>query len=289
MDTKHLHVTVNLDALLGELQSALQFSINLVAMALKSTSSSVDEELRFPQGIFGTTFDQRLQWSPEEAVRHYHTWALSNGLRDAIEGVSSFLESAHRVLSAWALIECQNAGTRLKQSDWEAGMDGTAFHRLGLPDKLVHIQNEHHVVPDNDLQRHVLSVNSARNCLVHRRGVVSTRDVDAQGVLTVEWRKLHTFLQDDDGEHELVIGQRIEKESWVCIKVIDEKKAFSLGEQVKFSAQEFADITWGLFAFGSDLVQKMSAAGQSKGFVTPQTPVQQRAQADGPASGGSAA
>lgn len=71
----------------------------------------------------------------------------------------------------------------------------------------------------------------------------------------------------------MVIGQIIEKDSYVLIKAVDDKKVFSLGEQVKFSAQEFADITWGLFAFGSDVVKKIGAAGQEKGFLTPRTPV----------------
>ena len=173
MDTKHLHVTVNLDALLGELQRALQFSINLVAMALKSAPPVPDDELRLPIGIFSTTFDRRLQWGPEEAVGHYQTWALSHGLRDAVEGVSSFLESAHQALSAWALVERQNSGARLTQADWSAGMNGAAFHRLGLPDKLSHIQEEHHVALDNDLERHVLIV------LCHKNG--STRILPQHG------------------------------------------------------------------------------------------------------------
>lgn len=163
---------------------------------------------------------------------------------------------------------CKNAGTRLKTSDWDAGMKGGAFHRLGLPDKLDHFERKHHIALDKDLRRHVVSVNAARNCLVHRGGVVGPADLDDQGALNVEWRKLHTFLQDEDGEHELVLGQRIEKESWLCARVIDGKKTFSLGERLSVSTQEFADITWGLFAFGNDLVQRISAFGETKGYLT---------------------
>lgn len=270
METIPFHITINLDALLGELQHALQYSIHLVSIALRSEVPSEPEKFCLPTDGIRTIFDSRLQWSHEEAGQHFQTWALSNGLRDAIEGVSSFIESAHQVLSAWALVERQNGGTLLRHSDWATGMDGTAFHRLGLPDKLTHIHREHNIDLDKDLQRHVLSVNAARNCLVHRRGIVSERDLNSQSqkTLTVEWRKLYAFLEDEDGEHELVIGQPTKKESWLCVKMLDGRKIFSLGDQIKFTTDEFADITWGLFAFGSDLVQKMNATGQSKGFLT---------------------
>jgi hypothetical protein len=278
-ETIQLQIKVNLDALLGELQHALQYSIHLVSIALRSEIPSEPEKLCLPTDGISTIFDSRLQWSHEEAGQHFHTWALSNGLRDAIEGVSSFIESAHQVLSAWAFVERQNGDTLLRYSDWETSMDGKAFHRFGLPDKLTHIQQEHGIDLDKDLQRHVLSVNTARNCLVHRRGIVSERDLNSQSdkKLTVEWRKLYTFLEDEDGEHEIVIGQPTKKESWLCVKMLDGKKIFSLGDQLKFTTQEFADITWGLFAFGSDLVQKMSAAGLTKGFLTPHTSAQQEA------------
>jgi hypothetical protein len=228
----------------------------------------VAHELQLSSGI-STTFDCNLQWTPEEATRQHQIWTLSNGLRDAIEGVSYFLESSHRVLSVWSLAERQQSGVQLQFSDWRTAMKGTSFHRLGFPDKLSHMQSEHGIALDKDLARQVVSVNAARNCLVHRRGIVEDRDLNDGDLLTVEWRKLRTLLVDEDGEHELVIGQRIEKESSVCIRVVDDKKSFKRGEQVAFTAQEFSDVTWGMFAFGSDVVRAIGAVGLSKGFVTP--------------------
>lgn len=98
---------------------------------------------------------------------------------------------------------------------------------------------------------------------------MTDRDLNDEKRLTVEWRKLHTFITDEDGDHELIFGKRLEKESTLCIRVMDDKKSFSLGDQIVFTVKEFSDITWGLFAFGSNLVQTISATGEKNGLVKP--------------------
>jgi len=269
MDTENIHITINLDALLGELQHSLQFTINLVAFSLQTEHSTIQDELRLPIENITTIFSKRLQWSNEEASEYQRIWVLTNGLRDIVEGVNLFIESAHKVLSVWSLIDRQNVGEQLNSVIWQKEMQGTAFHRLGLPDKLEHLYKEHNISLDKDLARHLLSINTARNCLVHRRGIVSNRDTNIDGMLCVEWRKLHTFLKDEDGERELIFGKRLEKESTLCARVVDDKKIFAVGEQLTFTVQEFSDVTWGLFAFGSNLVQEISARGINKGFIKP--------------------
>lgn len=259
-------ITINLNALLGELQESLQTTINLVAVALKASAPESVEDLRLPSEVFSTDFSTKARWSQAEAVEKHQTWAISNGLRDAVEGASSFIESAHRVLTVWDMASSNNG--QILYGDYQREMEGKAFHRLGLPDKLTHLNSEHGISIDANLERHLLSINNARNCLVHRRGIVSQRDLNVDGKMIVQWRKLHLFLQDEDGEHDLVIGQIVEKQSVICLRVIDEQKVFALGERVMFTTQEFADVTWGLFAFGSELVKQVSAANPNKGKET---------------------
>jgi hypothetical protein len=262
-----LQITINLDALLGELQFSLQTAINLLAISLQATPPESMDDLRLPQEVFATSFAQSVRWSHAEALEKHQTWAIANGLRDAIEGVSSFIESAHRVLSVWDLAS-KNDG-RVTYGEYQKAMEGTAFHRLGFPDKLTHLKSEHGIAIDETLERQVLSVNNARNCLVHRRGIVSQRDLNTVDSMLVEWRKLHVFLRNEDGEHELVIGKMIEKESTLCIQVRDGQRAFALGERVSFTIQEFADVTWGLYAFGTEIVKLVGEADPNRSTSSP--------------------
>jgi hypothetical protein len=153
------------------------------------------------------------------------------------------LNLAIGVLSIWALASANNG--KVLYSDYQRELEGVSFHRLGLPDKLAHLKTEHGIAVDSVPERQLLSINNARNCLVHRRGIISKRDLNSDDTMVVEWRKLHIFLQNQDGEHDLVIGQIVEKESAICLRVKDEQKAFGLGERVMFTAQEFANVTWG--------------------------------------------
>ena len=61
-------ITINLNALLGELQVSLQTAINLLAIALRATPPESMDDLRLPQEVFATTFAQSTHWSNAEAV-----------------------------------------------------------------------------------------------------------------------------------------------------------------------------------------------------------------------------
>jgi hypothetical protein len=139
---------------------------------------------------------------------------MSNGLRDAVERASSFIESAHRVLSIWALTSANNG--KVLYGDYQREMEGAFID--SLPDKLAHLKTEHGMAVDSVLERQLLSINNARNCLVHRRGIISQRDLNSDDTMRVEWRKLHIFLQNQDGEHDLVIGQIARRRvPFVCV------------------------------------------------------------------------
>jgi len=134
---------------------------------------------------------------------------------------------------------------------------------------LAHLEIYHGIEIDPRCCEKILSINVARNCLVHRGGTVTEKDTNTSNVLEVKWTKLLMFLMNEDGEKELVLGQIVEKDSVLGIRNQEQTKVFALGEQLKFSTEEFANIAWGLFLFGNDLVKKISRAGKEKGFVNP--------------------
>ncbi|MDD3447630.1 MAG: hypothetical protein PHF72_01200 [Gammaproteobacteria bacterium] len=198
MATQTISVNINLNGLRGELQNSIQKVICLIAAGLNAVIEVEPDELMLPATI-KSTFG-KLGLSKEQFNSEYSEWILSNGFRDAIESVSSFLESAHRVLSIWELIEKQQNGTPISGEDWNSVFldAGNKFHRLGLPDKLDHIENAHGIEVGESYKEQVMSINVARNCFVHRKGVVSDRDVNGDGRLMVKWSRLRTFLQNED-------------------------------------------------------------------------------------------
>ncbi len=272
MATQKINVTVNLDALRGELQRSLQKAIYLVSAGLQTNDKIDPELLRLPTNSVTMTFDGGLTWDSEEAQKQYSEWILSNGFRDVIEGVNAFIESAHRVLSFWKIAEKQKDGAEITGSDWNDIVisGGKRFHRLGLPDKFDHLSKEHGIEVEPSYREQVLSIDIARNCLVHRGGVISEKDITSDNQLDVKWIKLMMVLQSEDGEKELVLGEMVEKDSVLGMRNQEVVKTFTLGQQITFTADEFANISWGLFLFGNDLVQKINDLGLGKGFISEQ-------------------
>lgn len=270
MENETLNVTINLDALRNELRVSLQRTISLVSAGLQSIEGIDADNLRLPTNSMTMMYTSSLKFTPEEIKKEYCSWVLANGFRDSIECVGSFLESAHQVLSLWKLFGKQNEITQIKGADWNSiFVDGAKkFHRLGFPDKLEHIKCEHDIGMNARFVDQLLSINGARNCLVHRRGIVSDRDTTSDDKLEVKWTKLQLILQNEDGEKELVFGEIVDKESTVGIRSTDEKKTFNLGTAINFTAKEFSDVTWTFFLFGEDLVSTINAYGIKNGMVT---------------------
>lgn len=267
MTTQSITVNINLNGLNGELQRSLQRIICLVATGLEAKSDVDPNEIALPTNI-KSSFSS-LDLNKENFHGQYTEWVLSNGFRDAIESVGSFLESAHRVLSIWELIEEQNSGVIITGEKLNKIFQDVEnkFHRLGLPDKLEHISKAHGIDVKNSYKEQILSINIARNCYVHRNGIVSDRDLNEANGLKVKWSRLHAFLQNDDGEQELMPGMLVATESTMCIRFDENEKDFSLNEQLSFSIDEMSEILWCLFLFGNDLVMNISKFGEEKGFI----------------------
>ncbi|OGP51309.1 MAG: hypothetical protein A2Y79_03800 [Deltaproteobacteria bacterium RBG_13_43_22] len=269
MADHEISININLDALRGELQRSLQRTIYLVSAGLQSKDKLNIDCLQLPTNNVTMIFDGGLKWDAQTATEQYEKWILSNGFRDIIEHFNSFFESAHKVLAFWELAVKQKDGVKITGSLWNQIIVSGAksFHRLGLPDKFTHVQDKHGIQIDTKLREQILSSNAARNCLVHRNGVVTELDISASTGFEVRWTNLDLIVQNEDGEKELVLGQIVEKDSVIAMRSREALKTFGIGEQVTFSALEFANIAWTLFLFANDLVQKMSGFGLTSGLI----------------------
>jgi hypothetical protein len=272
-DMPRVQFQVNLDAPRAQLQRALQRSIYLVSGALNSGAYIEDAHLKLPDIGIEATFDSSLKWSTEEVRHHLKEWTLQNGFRDIVESLGAFLEEIHRICSVWALVKKQEGGQTLSGKDLQNlnEVEPKKFHKLGLPDKLDHLRDSHGISIDTEMTRNVLSVNHARNCLVHRNGVVTTLDA-VDGKLVVWWRRMKFVVADEDGERELVMGVVNEKAATVGVRFVDDEKSFSTGESLGFSSQEFQNIAWSVFLFANDLTISLNQWGLSNGLVHPPPP-----------------
>lgn len=267
MTKQPITVEVNLNALLNALRLSLQKVILHVAAGLNTNSDIDPSDLLLPVNVKGSF--AKIDLSKEDFREQYTEWVLANGFRDAIESVGVLLESANRVLSVWALIERQKAGEQVTGDMLTSIFQdtGNKFHRLGLPDKIDFIAEKHDLEINADFVGELLTANVARNCLVHRGGIVSDRDLNDENSLKLRWRALKTFIHDEDGEREILPGMKVEKKGFLVVRTVECEKRFLRGERVVFTVEEVSEILWSLFLFGNDLVRAIKTQGIEKGFV----------------------
>ena len=272
-----LDVKIDLGGLIGELQASVQRVINLVACGLRTKQHITSDLLRLPDTSMGITVHDKLNWDSEMAQKAFSQWLLLNGFRDVIEGMSFFLESAHRVLSLWEHFGYQKSKITVTGADWNRIIPGgdEKFNKLHFPPKLDHIANGHGIAIDAGLKAQILTINTTRNCLVHRNGIVSKADYNVAEGLEIKWTKLVLILMDKNGEKEVVPPFKADKGDTIGLRNREERKTFTLGTQVQFTVQEFADIYWCVFLFGNSLKDSIQKKGVELGLINLKPPARQ--------------
>jgi hypothetical protein len=211
--------------------------------------------------------EQRL--TRASAIAEAQRWYLCTAFRDAIELLNVFLDQG-RLLCALFPSAAQG---KIQSDDYNRifGTEIRQFHRLGLPDKLKKLQRHFGVA--SELEAHVLSINTVRNCLVHRLGIVTDRDVDANGELVLLWRTSDLVAQNPDGTQELSILDNPEIQivpGWTVIyRVIDKKKVFRKAERIDLSYREITDTFLSLMNFTTTLAVSIEGYGKQVGVRMP--------------------
>jgi uncharacterized protein YutE (UPF0331/DUF86 family) len=233
--TVALKLTVDPEALRRRSQRALQHIIDCSRISVSSLSLATPAAYEAPPTFIAldTAANESLDF--DVAREAAAAWHVRNAFRDAVEVVAEVLEEARRICAVATL----GSGRLIKAHDLSVHVNGDdgKFHRLGLPDRLDHLSSRYGLAPN--LSEHFLSLNRARNCLVHRRGVVGARDVDGTGSLSVTFRAVRPVVIAPSGERVVSFPFTIEEEgSSLGVRVVDEIRSFPLGSQVQFSPED---------------------------------------------------
>jgi hypothetical protein len=183
----------------------------------------------------------------------FRSWILISLFRDSVEVVSRFLEDVRELCAIHALL----GPATITGEEWneKVVIPAAAFHRLGLPDKITRLKSEYGVSVADNFTSEVLSVNQARNCLVHRQGVVSSRDTNAGDTLAMSWRCFEIRARNASGERVVTPDNMFfAKGTEVGLAVAVREKVFAIGERISFSPQEVNEICTSLNLFTREYV-----------------------------------
>jgi hypothetical protein len=191
--------------------------------------------------------------SPEQRRGAHERWVLAKAFQDLMRGVRGSLEEA------FFFIELLNVGKIRAKTDSTLDDVLAPFRakaqQMYFPDLMAHV--------NRGLEKPVVfaeaygSMQSARNCLEHRDGIVGRRDIDASGVLKISVPRMKVFVEQNQAEVEVYKNFYTEKDTLIQMRMETRDLAFRLGEPLKISAADFDDIAFACANFGTMLAQQL--------------------------------
>jgi hypothetical protein len=249
----HINIDVNLPALLGKLQVGLQRLGDLVIIGLVGSPKVEESDYREPREFASLQIASNERMSLSKAREAFRTWCLKNSFTEAIDLVSAFLEDC-RTIAALFRLRGTCTGTDLNKVYIE---DAKKFHEFGFPAKIEHLRKDFGIA--SQFEDHVVSLNRARNCLVHRLGIVSPKDINASGRLVVTWHSLNLIAIDNSTGRETILVEPtvFESESQIAARIGPYRREFRIGDRILFDRNEHKHTVFTFYVFALELVQTL--------------------------------
>ncbi len=263
---------IDLSGIWGRVVRVLEVAQNNVAIGLFAAQKMTPEWLQLPSDSMQMQYNGGKPLPFEVTREYWQTWVLTGGFRDVAETLSETLEEVQKVLALWYLLppnlEANGAKVPLARVQ-EMERENQRFHKRGLPDKLDWLAVQFEFAFPADMQAELVSINAARNCFVHRAGIVGDADLDkGKSTFSLKWRSLNPYVQDGSGERPLKLPLETSKteETRLILKVESAIKEFSINTKLQLSADEFAGIAWTQLSASQWAAQRLEEIGRSRGF-----------------------
>jgi len=196
--------------------------------------------------------------------KEFGVWIVACGLRELIETFSVFLDEVN--------MACLLIGVSCKQiSEKESEACNKKFHRDGLRDKFISLQDHFGI---RSIQRDsLISINQARNCLTHRRGIVGVKDCDdGEKELVVRWMGVDIYIETPTGEILLWQPFPVEEVSLpeggdVKLKFPERIKIFPLHTRITFSPRELQEICISILGTTDQIIKSAENYAKENGVI----------------------
>lgn len=143
------------------------------------------------------------------------------------------------------------------------------FDRKGLGTKLTMLKEKFGIEPRSPA--HLSTLWDARNCLTHRRGVVSERDCNVSDGLEVKWIGVDFVYVAPDGAEKKVVPGMLVNGGGFEARSIERVRLFKVGERINFSPAELSEICWFTLVQSDSIMVGVLKLAAEKGIGQPET------------------
>ena len=266
MSDQTIQVHIDLRGIGTPLFVVIQRSFDLVSLGIRASQELPERDLELPESFLQLIASSRARLTFDDARKEFRAWVIASGLRDCIEGIGLLFEEVRRVCALYSF----GPRSRLTRATWQRAMvsDSKKFRNLNLPDKIHWLHKMYSLDLLTDNTSRLLTLNRARNCLVHRYGVVSDRDCNEAMHLAVEWEGIEFLVEGDDGLRSIALpGGVVKKGETLCMRPTKRRREFSIGERIDLTIEEFASLLWFFFKYGKLIPTVIEDYGRRCGFT----------------------
>lgn len=195
-------------------------------------------------------------------IDEFQNWIIANGLRELVETYSVFLTASYQT---YLLVESGGiAVAELAKKTSEFERDNVSV-QLETLTKSLGVKNTYGDMFD--------SLRQARNCLSHRMGVVSPKDVNTNdGQFLLRWHYQALFAIEESGKETLLDlnrtsedGITLETPGKIVMRPHVKEKATPLGSPIRLDRHELSEICWAVQVAGDYIHLANMEFAKSKG------------------------
>ena len=206
------------------------------------------------------------QMTSDQRRETYQNWLLAKGFQDLARGVRESLEEAALYL---ALITKppKQVSTSSSLGDVLETMRKPAT-RLSFPILLDRVNAR--LTSPLEFVQEFLSIQTVRNSLEHRNGIVGKQDLDDGGsTLTLTFPRWKFFYMRGEEEIEIAPGEPVDAQNEqplvnILGRLTTRSKSYALGERITFTPEEFSEIAMACGRFGFELAHKLPTLSAPK-------------------------
>lgn len=189
-------------------------------------------------------------------------WVIGNALRELVESFSAFL------------VRCRPFTTLMETKRLQPDELRVISARIEMLNVRRQYQQMQEIIGlDVAYGEMFESFRQARNCLAHRRGVVSERDLNGEQYFRLRWCFLGLFLEDQDGTQRQIdnstIGDGMETGpggAKVIVRLTWRERQFARGDQIKLSRHDLSEICFGVHLATNHVIEKMHSFARVHGI-----------------------
>jgi hypothetical protein len=261
-----LMMTLDPNGVAGAAQRVVQTASQVVGICLRALET---DDLSLPE-MRGGPIGYRFGGPPisnEEKRETYKNWVLGKGFQDLARGIRETLEEAFFYvtmlkrepgLTTWEQVQEDMAQIRKKASD------------LTFPPLLDKVNAS--LIEPMAFDAEFRTLQKVRNCLEHRGGRVSDKDVDAAtGAMTLSFPRLKMFYYRGEEEIEVAPGEVIDthspdnpfgkgKDVQILIRRATRYRTYAINEPVVITTSDFYEIAMACHLFAGDVAAKLPTA-----------------------------